>query len=85
MLARDDAPAKIDVGVTYHASFVSEDDVDGIANVPVAFFKGTADWMFSDSFLDQVRQTPYHWRRYFNDGELNCRVARRKSTTETWR
>lgn len=28
--------------------------MDGIANVPIAFFKGTADWMFSDSFLDQV-------------------------------
>jgi hypothetical protein len=30
------------------------DDVKGITKVPIAFFKGTADWMFSDQFLDQV-------------------------------
>ena len=33
---------------------MTEQDVQGISNVPIAFFKGTADWMFSDSFLDQV-------------------------------
>jgi hypothetical protein len=54
LLARDDAPTQIDVGVTYHASFVTLEDVKGITKVPIAFFKGTADWMFSDSFLDQV-------------------------------
>lgn len=54
LLARDDAPTQIDVGVTYHASFVTLEDVQGITKVPIAFFKGTADWMFSDSFLDQV-------------------------------
>jgi hypothetical protein len=58
LLARDDAPTQIDVGVTYHASFVTMEDVQGITKVPIAFFKGTADWMFSDSFLDQV--TPPH-------------------------
>lgn len=54
LLARDDAPTRIDVGVTYHASFVTESDVEGTTKVPVALIKGTADWMFSDSFLEQL-------------------------------
>ena len=37
---------------------MTEQDVQGISKVPIAFFKGTADWMFSDSFLDQVSTPP---------------------------
>lgn len=98
LLARDDAPTQIDVGVTYHASFVTEADVEGISRVPVAFFKGTADWMFSDSFLDQVSCISFGYssplcRRLWSlvsgpwalGHPLNQDIAREQPPPPTWR
>lgn len=50
LLANNEAP-KIDVGVTYHASFVKLEDVQNISKVPIALIKGTADEVFSNEFL----------------------------------
>ncbi|WVF65951.1 hypothetical protein IAT40_000689 [Kwoniella sp. CBS 6097] len=54
ILAQDDSPAKVDVAVGTHPSFLVNDDVKPITSVPVAIFKGTEDDMMSDDALKEV-------------------------------
>ncbi|WRT63806.1 uncharacterized protein IL334_000731 [Kwoniella shivajii] len=54
LLAQDDSPARVDVAIAAHPSFLVNDDVKPITKVPVAIFKGTADAMMTDEALDEV-------------------------------
>ncbi|WWC85849.1 uncharacterized protein L201_000716 [Kwoniella dendrophila CBS 6074] len=54
VLSQDDSPARVDIGVAAHPSFLVNDDVKPITKTPVAVFKGTADAMMTDEALDQV-------------------------------
>ncbi|KAK6905254.1 hypothetical protein I203_106074 [Kwoniella mangroviensis CBS 8507] len=54
VLAQDDSPARVDVAVATHPSFLVNDDVKPITKVPVAILKGTADAMMTDEALDEV-------------------------------
>lgn len=54
LLAQDASPAKVDVAVANHPSFLVLDDVKPISNTPVAIFKGDKDAMMDESALDEV-------------------------------
>ncbi|WWC66802.1 uncharacterized protein I206_100708 [Kwoniella pini CBS 10737] len=54
VLAQDDSPARVDVAVACHPSFLVNDDVKPITKVPCAIYKGTADAMMTDEALDEV-------------------------------
>lgn len=54
LLANDDSPAKVDVCIAFHPSFLVEADLKNITSVPCAILKGSSDDMLSDDQLDQV-------------------------------
>ena len=53
LLSNDDSPAKVDVGIAFHPSFLVEADLKNINSVPVAIFKGDQDDMLSEDQLNQ--------------------------------
>jgi hypothetical protein len=54
LAANDDSPAKVDVAIAFHPSFLVEADLKNITSVPCAIFKGDQDDMLSEDQLDQV-------------------------------
>ncbi|WWD22534.1 hypothetical protein CI109_107027 [Kwoniella shandongensis] len=53
LLAHDDSPARIDVGVSTHPSFMVADDLKPITKVPIAIYKGGKDAMVTDDGLKE--------------------------------
>ncbi|RSH82795.1 hypothetical protein EHS25_005785, partial [Saitozyma podzolica] len=56
LLSKDDSPARVDVAVAYHPSFVVNADVEGITRTPVAVFKGDQDDIMDDAALDEIEK-----------------------------
>jgi hypothetical protein len=54
LAANDDSPAKVDVAIAFHPSFLVEADLKNITSVPCAIFKGDQDDMLSEDQLNQV-------------------------------
>jgi len=54
LLAQSESPAKVDVTVAFHPSFLVNADVEPITSTPVAILKGTSDDMMADSAMDEV-------------------------------
>jgi hypothetical protein len=54
LAANDDSPAKVDVAIAFHPSFLVEADLKNINSVPCAIFKGDQDDMLSEDQLNQV-------------------------------
>jgi dienelactone hydrolase len=61
LLSKDDSPARVDVAVAYHPSFVVNADVEGITRTPVAVFKGDQDDIMDDAALDEVGEVRSHF------------------------
>jgi len=56
LLANDDSPSKVDVGMSFHPSFLVEADVQNISSTPVCILKGDKDAMMSDEALDGIEK-----------------------------
>ncbi|KAK1926018.1 dienelactone hydrolase [Papiliotrema laurentii] len=56
ILAQEDSPARVDVAIANHPSFLVNADVEPIRSVPVAIFKGTEDAMMDEKALDEVEE-----------------------------
>lgn len=56
ILAQEDSPARVDVAIANHPSFLVNADVEPIKSVPVAIFKGTEDAMMDEKALDEVEE-----------------------------
>jgi len=56
ILAQDESPAKVDVAIANHPSFVVQADIEGIKSTPVAIYKGTNDDLLTDDALADLEK-----------------------------